>query len=205
MNGSQAGEGHESGSLSANTDTELPINSSAESTTDDSNADWVLVIPLHSEAYKLTMSAEQRVRLRSIIRPKPVPDGDELVVLADHKFSVENVWLLILNWINEQIERHDSGKIEEGDKHPTVQPHHWPLEGYDCSDGYLPASFFIESICDYIATIIGRAEAGRELAWLPPTNTISAADVMAATVLAIFEYYGLATVTPSLKNSGVMP
>lgn len=189
----------------AGTESESPTENSAEPITDGSDAEWTLEIPLHEQTYTLTISPEQRVRLRSVIRPKPVPDGNELQVLEDHRFSVSNVWLLILNWINQQIENHDAKKVEEGEEHKTLNPHHWPLDGYDCSDGFLPASFFIEAVCDYIATVIGRAEAGRELGWLSPTNTVSAADVLTSTVLALFEYYGLATVTPSLKNSGVTP
>lgn len=193
--------------LPAGSDTavEQPNLNSDGSTTTDPDAEWTLEIPLGDQTYKLTFDADQRVRLRSIIRPKPLPNGNELMILDDHKHSVENVWLLVMNWINEQIENHDSKKLDEGDEHAKVQPHHWPLDGYDCSDGFLPASFFIESLCDYIATVIGRAEAGRELGWLPPTNSIRAADVLTASVLAIFEYYGLATITPQLKNSGVLP
>lgn len=189
----------------AETDAGNPNKPEEEAVTADSDANWVLEIPLKDVTYKLSISPEQRIRLRSMIRPKPKPNGNEQEILADHKFSVENVWLLVANWINDQIDQHDSHKAEEGEDHHVIQPHHWPLDGYDCSDGFLPVTFFVESICDYVATVIGRAEAGRPLDWMPPTNGISAADVLTATVIALFEYYSLASITPSLKNSGVMP
>jgi len=191
--------------VSAETDTGNPIKPGDEAITAESDADWVLEIPLKDVTYTLRISPEQRIRLRSMIRPKPKPNGNEQEILADHKFSVENVWLLVANWINDQIDNHDSHKAEEGAEHQVLQPHHWPLDGYDCSDGFLPVTYVVESICDYIATVIGRAEAGRPLDWMPPTNSISAADVLTATVVALFDYYSLASITPTLKNSGVMP
>lgn len=192
--------------LTANTDTADPQAADASTITEDAGVDeWVLEVPLKDVTYKVVIAAEGRTRLASLIHPKPKPDGNELEVLDNHKDSVENCWLLVLNWMNDCIEKHDKDKLTQGEQHATIEPHHWPLDGYDCSDGYLPLSYVCEALCDYIATILGRALAGRPLDWLSPTNSITAGDALTASFLAILDYYKLAEITPSLKNSGVGP
>lgn len=178
--------------------------SNADSDADHSvgGNDHSIDIELAGTVYHVTIDADQWSRLQTIIPPKPVPNElNAAQITADHIQAVQNVWQLLVNRELEAIDDHDSRKLHQsGEEHHLVEPHHWPLDGYDTSDGFLPLQYVSEAVCDYIATIFGRAFAGREFSWLGPTNRITAADVLTATVLDIIDAYGLGSIEPPLPR-----
>lgn len=175
------------------------VSDSAVSRTEDTEY-WECDIKLKDVIYHISCDSAQRARLATLIPPKPKPQpGTEESVLRDHQRAVANVWQLLLNWCTEAVMTHDGQKLEEGEAHAERNPHHWPLDGYDTSDGMLPIPFFAEACCDYIATVFGRAFAGRGLSWMEPTNTLTAGEVLTATTLGLLQKYGLATISPELS------
>lgn len=161
----------------------------------------ILKITIGSQEYVCTFSKDQWKRMATIIPPKPKPtELDRAQITADHIQAVVMVWQLLFNRINDCIVEHDSRKLKQTeDEHHKMEPHHWPLDGYDTSDGYLPLQYVAEAVCDYMATMFGRAFAGREFGYLPPTNQITAADVLGATCVDLLIAYDLATVDPAPK------
>jgi len=177
---------------------------SGPETSSASAKDHQLTIRVGQTDYVCTISEDQWIRMKSIIPPKPVPsDLDRAQITADHIDAVLNVWQLLLNRMNSVIKEHDSRKLKQTEEeHHMQEPHHWPLDGYDTSDGYLPLQYVAEAVCDYLATMFGRAFAGREFGYLPPTNQITAADVLGATCIDLLVTYDLASVTPAPKIPG---
>lgn len=163
-----------------------------------------LHVQLGGVDYTVSHSPDQWRAWQRIIPPKPVTtDTTAAQVTADHIQAVQNVGDLVLNEIAEVIAQHDCRKLHQTqEEHHAKEPHHWPLDGFHVEHGYLPVAYVVEALCDYIATVYGRAFAGREMAWLSPTNPISAGDTLTAAYLQLVDKYHLATVTPALPTLG---
>jgi hypothetical protein len=176
----------------------------APAPSEEDNGVHTFTVKCGDQDYLVTHSADQWKRLQDIIYPKDVvTDQNAAQVTADHIQSVKNWCDLYINLELAAIADHDARKLHQTpDEHHKLEAHHWPLDGFEIKHGYLPLQYVAEALCDYAATVYGRAFAGRGLDWMPPTNKQTAADSMAATFLFMIEYYDLGTVTPALPTLG---
>lgn len=186
----------------------LPADSPEESIPSDPNSaagktaeqelpvteDWTCTGTLGGYEWTLHVNAEQRDRARCIIKPKPkrgtCPDEQ---LLADHRESVENVGFALILDIQDVIADHDEKKLEQGEDHARLEAHHWPLGNPEVPWPGITVADVADSCCDYIATCYGRAMAGRPFDILMPTSTITASEVLMATVLSFIQTYDLGT------------
>lgn len=159
--------------------------------------EWRSVLVVDGVEYTVTVNSEQRKRAATLIRPKPVKtDANALEVERDHRDSVMNVALFLINAMMELIEHHDENKTNQTPDEHHLEPHHATFEPKAKPHNGYPVWYLAEVTCDYLSTVYGRAEAGRGFDIMLPETQLDGWGSMLSTCLSMIHWMGLGTVTP---------
>lgn len=161
-----------------------------------SSGAWVTECQCGGRKYTVSVDPAQQERALSIIPPKPTRDqaSDLELLNEDHRSAVRRVMYFINDCLMKAAIHHDEDKMHQSEAEHVREKHHWT---FNKDIHTITVWDLAESVADYIATVFGRAAAGRGFEILEPTNTsISAADVLMMSTLAMIEDMGIAHVSP---------
>lgn len=157
---------------------------------------WSTECHCNGQTYLVTVDPAQQERARAIIPPKPTRDqaADLDLLNEDHRSAVRRVMYFINDCLMKAAIHHDENKMQQSDKEHQSEKHHWT---FNEEIRTITVWDLAESVADYIATVYGRAFAGRGFDVMEPSNkNISAADVLMMSTLALIEDMGIAKVSP---------
>jgi hypothetical protein len=169
--------------------------------TDQINSEepWICEATVAGQNYTVEVSAEQIERAKLIIKPKPkVTDDNKAQVLKDHRDSVRLCGYVIISAMYNAFNRHDKRKLEQTPDEHHAEKHHWTFNP-EAAAG-IAVWDLAESVADYIATVYGRAMAGRGFDIMHPETRYDAGDVLMASCLSMIDATGIGTVTPKPES-----